>query len=83
MAKLLDELTRPMQNQCPCGGSLVFLHSLNDLECNICGFTIKSISKFIHSSQSEVSRYLYELYIQFKSKKSDPMNQLPAHYRGE
>lgn len=81
MAKLLDELTRPLQNQCPCGGSLQLQFSMGNFKCNTCGFTFNSANLILWSSKADMLRYIYKLYSRFKERKSDPMNQLPAYYK--
>jgi len=81
MAKLLGELTRPIQDQCPCGGSVYATPIYKKMRCDTCGFTLYTFDMFVFSSAAETTRHIRKLYNKFKRAKFDPMNQLPAYYR--
>jgi len=82
MAKLLDELTTPMDMivRCPCGGEMYLRLYNRDYKCNECEFTLSELSTMISSSRN-FTRILTVKYRQFKQKQNDPMNQLPSYYK--
>lgn len=80
MAYLLNELTQKFPSvKCPCGGFLLVSPLHFDYTCDTCGFVITSLH--ILSNPKDFLYTIRTKYSQFKRAQSDPMNQLPAHYR--
>ena len=65
---------------CFCGGRMWEDYSTSIWECSKCGFSFNVLDITMESS-SDILRTIRKAYVEYRDRKSDPMNVLPQKYK--